>query len=130
LTDQTAVRNFFAQEKPEYVFLAAAKVGGIHANNTYPAEFIFSNLAIQTNIIHESWRNNVKRLLFLGSSCIYPRDCPQPMKEEYLLTGPLEATNRPYALAKIAASKCAGLTTASTAPNTWQPCPPTCMVWR
>jgi len=102
LTDQTAVRNFFAQEKPEYVFLAAAKVGGIHANNTYPAEFIFSNLAIQTNIIHESWRNNVKRLLFLGSSCIYPRDCPQPMKEEYLLTGPLEATNRPYALAKIA----------------------------
>ncbi len=102
LTDQTAVRNFFAQEKPEYVFLAAAKVGGIHANNTYPAEFIFSNLAIQTNIIHESWRNNVKRLLFLGSSCIYPRACPQPMKEEYLLTGPLEATNRPYALAKIA----------------------------
>jgi GDP-L-fucose synthase len=102
LTDQTAVRNFFAEEKPEFVFLAAAKVGGIHANNTYPAEFIRQNLAIQTNIIHESWRNNVKRLLFLGSSCIYPRDCPQPMKEEYLLTGPLEATNRPYALAKIA----------------------------
>ena len=102
LTDQVAVRDFFAQEKPEYVFLAAAKVGGIHANNTYPAEFIFSNLAIQTNVIHESWRNGVKRLLFLGSSCIYPRDCPQPMKEEYLLTGPLEATNRPYALAKIA----------------------------
>ncbi len=102
LTDQAAVRNFFAAEKPEYVFLAAAKVGGIHANNTYPAEFIYQNLAIQTNVIHESWRNNVKRLLFLGSSCIYPRDCPQPMKEEYLLTGPLEATNRPYALAKIA----------------------------
>ena len=102
LTDQSAVRDFFAQEKPEYVFLAAAKVGGIHANNTYPAEFIHQNLAIQTNVIHESWRNGVKRLLFLGSSCIYPRDCPQPMKEEYLLTGPLESTNRPYAVAKIA----------------------------
>ena len=102
LTDQAAVRDFFVREKPEYVFLAAAKVGGIHANNTYPAEFIQHNLAIQTNVIHESSRNNVKRLLFLGSSCIYPRDCPQPMKEEYLLTGPLEATNRPYALAKIA----------------------------
>ena len=102
LTDQVAVRAFFASEKPEYVFLAAAKVGGIHANNTYPAEFIHQNLAIQTNVIHESWRNGVKRLLFLGSSCIYPRDCPQPIKEEYLLTGPLEMTNRPYALAKIA----------------------------
>lgn len=102
LTDQSAVRDFFAQEKPEYVFLAAAKVGGIHANNTYPAEFIHQNLAIQTNVIHESWRNGVKRLLFLGSSCIYPRDCPQPIKEEYLLTGPLEPTNRPYAVAKIA----------------------------
>lgn len=102
LTDQGAVRDFFAHEKPEYVFLAAAKVGGIHANNTYPAEFIHQNLAIQTNVIHESWRNGVKRLLFLGSSCIYPRDCPQPMKEEYLLTGPLESTNRPYAVAKIA----------------------------
>lgn len=101
LTDQAAVSEFFAEEKPEYVFLAAARVGGIHANNTYPAEFIFANLAIQTNIIHSSWQNNVKRLLFLGSSCIYPRDCPQPMKEEYLLTGPLETTNRPYALAKI-----------------------------
>jgi len=102
LTDQAAVREFFAEEKPEYVFLAAARVGGIHANNTYPAEFIFSNLAIQTNIIDSSWQNNVKRMLFLGSSCIYPRECPQPMKEEYLLTGPLETTNRPYALAKIA----------------------------
>lgn len=102
LTSQAAVRDFFAQEKPEYVFLAAAKVGGIHANNTYPAEFIQQNLAIQINAIHESCRNNVKRLLFLGSSCIYPRDCPQPMKEEHLMTGPLEATNRPYALAKIA----------------------------
>jgi len=102
LTDQAAVRDFFAEEKPEYVFLAAARVGGIHANNTYPAEFIQQNLAIQTNVIHESWRNHVTRLLFLGSSCIYPRDCPQPMREEHLLTGPLESTNRPYALAKIA----------------------------
>lgn len=102
LTDQAAVEIFFAREKPEYVLLAAAKVGGIHANNTYPAEFIEQNLAIQTNVIHESWRNNVKRLLFLGSSCIYPKECPQPIKEEYLLTGLLEPTNRPYALAKIA----------------------------
>src|SRR3972149_4102134 len=102
LTDQAAVRDFFAAEKPEYVFLAAAKVGGIHANNTYPAEFIQQNLAIQTNVIHEAWRNNVRRLLFLGSSCIYPRDCPQPIREEYLLTGPLEPTNSAYALAKIA----------------------------
>lgn len=102
LTDQRAVQVFFAEEKPEYVLLAAAKVGGIHANNTYPAEFIHQNLAIQTNVVHESWRNNVKRLLFLGSSCIYPKDCPQPIKEEYLLTGELEPTNRPYALAKIA----------------------------
>ena len=102
LTDQAAVRDFFAAEQPEYVLLAAAKVGGIHANNTYPAEFIRQNLAIHTNVIHEAWRNNVRRLLFLGSSCIYPKDCPQPIKEEYLLTGPLEPTNRPYALAKIA----------------------------
>ncbi|MDP2786712.1 MAG: GDP-L-fucose synthase [Pseudomonadota bacterium] len=102
LTDQAAVEAFFAQEKPDYVFLAAAKVGGIHANNEYPAEFIRDNLAIQTNLIHAAWKNDVKRLLFLGSSCIYPKQCPQPMKEEYLLTGPLEATNRPYALAKIA----------------------------
>lgn len=102
LTNQAAVQAFFAAEKPEYVLLAAAKVGGIHANNTYPAEFIHQNLAIQTNVIHEAWRNDVKRLLFLGSSCIYPKDCPQPIKEEYLLTGELEPTNRPYALAKIA----------------------------
>jgi GDP-L-fucose synthase len=102
LTNQHAVADFFVTEKPEYVFLAAAKVGGIHANNTYPAEFIFSNLAIQTNVIHEAYLTGVKRLLFLGSSCIYPRDCPQPMKEEYLLTSKLEPTNRPYALAKIA----------------------------
>ncbi len=102
LTDQAAARDFFAREKPEYVLLAAARVGGINANNTYPAEFIQQNLAIQTNVIHESWRNNVKRLLFLGSSCIYPKVCPQPIKEEYLMTGPLEPTNRPYATAKIA----------------------------
>ena len=102
LTDPVATRRFFEDERPEYVFLAAAKVGGILANETYPAEFIRENLAIQTNVIHEAWRAGVSRLLFLGSSCIYPRDCPQPIKEEYLLTGPLEATNRAYALAKIA----------------------------
>lgn len=102
LTDATAVASFFEQEKPEYVFLAAAKVGGIHANNTYPAEFIHDNLVIQNNVIHQSYLNGVKRLLFLGSSCIYPKNAPQPLKEEYLLTGPLEETNRPYALAKIA----------------------------
>ncbi len=102
LTDQHAVDDFFSAECPDYVFLAAAKVGGIAANNTYPAEFIYQNLTIQTNIIHESYRAGVKRLLFLGSSCIYPKECPQPMREEYLLSGPLEPTNRPYALAKIA----------------------------
>lgn len=102
LTDYGAVKAFFEQEKPEYVFLAAARVGGILANSTYPAEFIYDNLAIQTNVINEAWKGGVKRLLFLGSSCIYPRECPQPIKEEYLLTGPLEATNRPYAIAKIA----------------------------
>ncbi|HQS58902.1 MAG: GDP-fucose synthetase [Gallionellales bacterium 35-53-114] len=102
LRDQAAVQAFFVTEKPEYVILAAAKVGGIHANNTYPAEFIHDNLVIQSNVIHSAWQHNVNRLLFLGSSCIYPKDCPQPMKEEYLLTGPLEPTNRPYALAKIA----------------------------
>jgi GDP-L-fucose synthase len=102
LRDQAAVQAFFAQEKPEYVILAAAKVGGIHANNTYPAEFIHDNLVIQSNVIHSAWQNKVERLLFLGSSCIYPKLAPQPMKEECLLTGPLEPTNRPYALAKIA----------------------------
>ena len=102
LMDQAGVRKFFEQEKPEYVLLAAAKVGGILANDTYPAEFIQENLAIQNSVIHEAWRVGVKRLLFLGSSCIYPRDCPQPIKEEYLLTGPLESTNRAYAIAKIA----------------------------
>jgi GDP-L-fucose synthase len=102
LADAVAVRRFFEAERPQHVLLAAAKVGGILANDTMPAEFIRENLAIQTNVIHEAWRAGVKRLLFLGSSCIYPRDCPQPMREEYLLTGPLEPTNRPYALAKIA----------------------------
>lgn len=102
LTSQAAVEAFFAAEKPDYVFLAAAKVGGIHANNTYPAEFIRDNLAIQTNIIHAAYKNNVNRLLFLGSSCIYPKLAPQPMKEAHLLTSELEPTNRPYALAKIA----------------------------
>ena len=102
LQQPSAVDAFFAQERPDHVFLAAAKVGGIYANNTYPADFIRDNLQIQTNVIDAAWRNGVKRLLFLGSSCIYPRDCPQPIREEYLLTGPLEPTNRAYALAKIA----------------------------
>jgi GDP-L-fucose synthase len=102
LTDARAVAEFFDRERPEYVFVAAAKVGGILANDTYPADFIRDNLAIELNLIRESARANVKRLLLLGSSCIYPRDCPQPMKEEHLLTGPLEATNRAYAIAKIA----------------------------
>ena len=105
LRNQQAVNDFFAQERPEYVFLAAAKVGGIHANNVYPAQFIYDNLAIQTNVIHASYVHNVKKLLFLGSSCIYPRDCPQPIKEEYLLTSPLEKTNEAYAIAKIAGLK-------------------------
>jgi GDP-L-fucose synthase len=102
LTDARAVAEFFERERPEYVFLAAAKVGGIFANDSYPADFIRENLAVQLNVIHEAWRAGVKRLLFLGSSCIYPRDCPQPIREEYLLSGPLEPTNRAYALAKIA----------------------------
>ena len=102
LMNGPAVEQFFAEEQPEYVFLAAAKVGGILANNTYPADFIRDNLEIQTNVIDAAYRSGVKRLLFLGSSCIYPKLCPQPIKEEYLLTGPLEPTNRAYALAKIA----------------------------
>ena len=102
LERQADVEGFFKKEKPEYVFLAAAKVGGIWANNTYPAEFIYNNLVIQTNVIHSAWKVGAKRLLFLGSSCIYPRECPQPMKEEHFLSGPLEVTNEPYAVAKIA----------------------------
>lgn len=102
LTDAAATDAFFAEHKPEYVFLAAAKVGGIVANNSYPAEFIRDNLVIQTNVIHSAWKHGVTRLMFLGSSCIYPKMAPQPMREDCLLTGPLERTNRPYALAKIA----------------------------
>jgi GDP-L-fucose synthase len=102
LREQNNVRDFFAQERPEFVFMAAAKVGGIVANNTYPAEFGYQNQMIQSNIIYAAWENKIKRLLFLGSSCLYPRDCSQPMREEHLLTGPLEPTNKAYALAKIA----------------------------
>ncbi len=101
LTQQAIVNDFFATEKPEYVFMAAAKVGGIVANNTYPADFAYQNQQIQMNMLHAAWKNNVKRLLFLGSSCLYPRDCSQPMREEHLLTGLLEPTNKAYALAKI-----------------------------
>ena len=104
LTNQAAVNNFFAAERPDQVYLAAAKVGGIHANNTYPAEFIYQNLMLQANVIHAAHLHEVQKLLFLGSSCIYPRLAPQPMAEEALLTGPLEPTNEPYAIAKIAFS--------------------------
>lgn len=105
LRNQQAVHDFFEREKPEFVFLAAAKVGGIVANNTYRAEFLYDNLAMEINVIHAAYTNSVKKLLFLGSSCIYPKLAPQPMKEEYLLTGPLEQTNEPYAIAKIAGIK-------------------------
>ncbi|HBK88144.1 MAG: GDP-L-fucose synthase [Cyclobacteriaceae bacterium] len=105
LRNQESVRQFFERERPAYVFLAAAKVGGIVANNTYRAEFLHDNLMIQNNVIHQAYTNQVKKLLFLGSSCIYPRDAPQPLREEYLLTGLLEPTNEPYAIAKIAGIK-------------------------
>ena len=105
LSIQRDVEDFFAAEKPEYIFLAAAKVGGIHANNTYRADFIYENLMVQNNVIHAAYRNKAKKLMFLGSSCIYPKLAPQPLKEEYLLTGPLEYTNEPYAIAKIAGIK-------------------------
>ncbi|HEY8398317.1 MAG TPA: GDP-L-fucose synthase [Flavihumibacter sp.] len=105
LRNQQAVAEFFAAEKPDYVFLAAAKVGGIHANNTFRGEFLYDNLMIQNNVIHQSYLHGVKKLLFLGSSCIYPKLAPQPLKEEYLLTGELEPTNEPYAIAKIAGIK-------------------------
>jgi GDP-L-fucose synthase len=105
LRNQQAVSDFFKQEKPDYVFLAAAKVGGIVANNSYRADFLYDNLMIQNNVIHQAYVNGVKKLLFLGSSCIYPKMAPQPLKEEYLLTGPLEYTNEPYAIAKIAGIK-------------------------
>ena len=105
LSEQQAVRAFYEAEKPDYVFIAAAKVGGIHANNTYPADFIYRNLMIECNLIHGAYQHGVKKLLFLGSTCIYPKLAPQPMKEEYLLTGALEPTNEPYAVAKIAGIK-------------------------
>jgi len=105
LTNQSAVRAFFVAEKPSQVYLAAAKVGGIHANNTYPADFIYQNLMVQANVVDAAFHNGVQKLLFLGSSCIYPRDVPQPMREDALLTGPLEPTNEPYAIAKIAGIK-------------------------
>ncbi len=105
LRNQQAVQDFFSREKPEYVFLAAAKVGGINANNIYRAEFIYDNLAIELNVIHSAWKSGVKKLLFLGSSCIYPKLAPQPIKEEYILSGDLEETNEPYAIAKIAGIK-------------------------
>jgi len=105
LINQSEVNTFFSEQQPEFVYLAAARVGGIHANSTYPAEFIYENIAIQTNIIHAAWKNNVKKLLFLGSSCIYPKYAPQPMKEDCLLTDTLEPTNQWYAIAKIAGLK-------------------------
>ncbi|QWD21466.1 GDP-L-fucose synthase [Polynucleobacter paneuropaeus] len=105
LTNQAAVKQFFEQEKPAQVYLAAARVGGVHVNNTYPAEFIYSNLMVEVNVIHESFIHGVKKLLFLGSSCIYPREAPQPISESFLLTGKLEPTNEPYAIAKIAGIK-------------------------
>jgi len=123
LCDQAAVAAFFAQHRPDVVILAAAKVGGIHANATYPAEFIYQNLQIQNNVIHSAWRNGCKKLLFLGSSCIYPKLCPQPIREEYLLTGPLEPTNDAYALAKISGVR---PTANSTALTPSAPCPPIC----
>ncbi|MGO4441168.1 GDP-L-fucose synthase [Rhizobium sp. RAF56] len=105
LANQAAVSQFLTAEKPDYIFMAAAKVGGIHANNTFRAEFLYQNLLIEANVVNAAWQAGVQRMLFLGSSCIYPRDCPQPIREEYLLTGPLEQTNEPYAIAKIAGIK-------------------------
>lgn len=105
LVNQQAVAEFLAKERPDYIFMAAAKVGGIHANNVYRAEFLYQNLMIEANVVHAAWQAGVNRMLFLGSSCIYPRDCPQPIREDYLLTGPLEQTNEPYAIAKIAGVK-------------------------
>lgn len=105
LTQQHQVSEFLYREKPDYIFMAAAKVGGIQANDTYRADFIYQNLTIEANVVHAAWQAGVKRMLFLGSSCIYPRDCPQPIREDYLLTGPLEQTNEPYAIAKIAGVK-------------------------
>ncbi|MFS8050893.1 GDP-L-fucose synthase family protein [Rhizobium sp. BR 314] len=105
LINQQAVTAFLAEEKPDFIFMAAAKVGGIHANNTFRADFLYANLLIEANMTHAAWQAGVRRMLFLGSSCIYPRDCPQPIREDYLLAGPLEQTNEPYAIAKIAGIK-------------------------
>ncbi|MEZ2129472.1 MULTISPECIES: GDP-L-fucose synthase family protein [unclassified Sinorhizobium] len=105
LANQAAVAEFMKAERPDYIFMAAAKVGGIHANNIYRAEFLYQNLMIEANVVHAAWQAGAQRMLFLGSSCIYPRDCPQPIREEYLMTGPLEQTNEPYAIAKIAGVK-------------------------
>ncbi len=120
LTRQEAVEAFMREHKPDYVILAAARVGGILANNTYPAEFIYINLAIQNNIIHSAWKNGVKKLVFLGSSCIYPKHCPQPMREEHLLTGPLEPTNEAYAIAKIAGVRMCQFYHQQYGANYWQ----------
>ncbi len=128
LMDAAAVKRFFDEEQPEYVVLAAAHVGGIMANLKYRADFIFQNLAIQQNVIGESWRHGVKKLLFLGSTCIYPREAPQPIGENALLTSPLEYTNEPYAIAKIAGMKMCESSTCNTAPTISQLCPPTSMV--
>lgn len=127
LLDSRAVHDFFASERIDQVYLAAAKVGGIVANNTYPADFIYQNMMIESNIIHAAHQNDVNKLLFLGSSCIYPKLAKQPMAESELLQGTLEPTNEPYAIAKIAGSNCANHTTASTDAITAQSCRPTCM---
>lgn len=126
LLDSRAVHDFFASERIDQVYLAAAKVGGIVANNTYPADFIYQNMMIESNIIHAAHQNDVNKLLFLGSSCIYPKLAKQPMAESELLQGTLEPTNEPYAIAKIAGSNCANLTIASTDEITVQSCRPTC----
>jgi len=127
LMDQQAVAKFFEEEKPEYIVLAAAKVGGIIANSLYRGQFIYENLMIQNNIIHNAYKNNVKKLLFLGSTCIYPREAPQPMPEDCLLTSPLEYTNEPYAIAKIAGIKCVKAITFNTALIIFLLCPPISM---
>jgi GDP-L-fucose synthase len=127
LTDQKAVNAFFEIEKPQFVFLAAAKVGGIHANNTYRADFLYRNLMIESNVIHASHVHGVQKLLFLGSSCIYPKMAPQPLKEESLLTGTLEYTNEPMLSPKLLVSNCAKPTATNTEETLFPPCPPTCM---
>ena len=127
LLDRAAVQRFMQAEKPDAVILAAAKVGGIHANNAYPADFIFENLMIECNVIRSAFEAGIRKLLFLGSSCIYPRDAAQPLVEEALLSGPLEPTNEAYAIAKIAGIKLATATTASMTPTTGPSCPRTSM---